>query len=177
MNRPIPDLDYFIAIATSLIVMLIILCLFCSGAWADVDMDIISIIESNNNTSAYNPGSGARGMYQITAIAWKDVQNNFPALKQYSFDCAYQPEIARLFAEAYFMLIDRYLRHYGLEINLTNRLACYNQGIKLTRKGILGRESRNYIAKYTLLDMMYNRLIRQKGQNNVSRNICYKKRL
>jgi len=131
---------------------LALLCLAGSAQAEQINMRVIAQIESSLNPSAYNARSKARGMYQITAIAWKDVQNNFPKLREYSFDYAYKPEIALLFAKAYFVLIDRYLRHYGIEINLTNRLACYNQGIGLTRKGILSKETRNYIAKYILLD-------------------------
>jgi hypothetical protein len=135
-----------------------IICLFSScnmvrvpAHAGEIDLRIIAQIESSGNPKAYNAKSGACGMYQFTPIAWLDVQQNFPELAKYPFTSAYEPQVARLFAKAYFALIDRYLRHFGLENTLSNQLACYNQGIGLTRKGILSKESRDYIAKYKRL--------------------------
>ena len=116
-----------------------------------IDLQIIAKIESSNNPLAYNQRSGARGMYQFRKIAWLDVQQNFPELAKYPFSYAYKPQVARLFAKAYFVLVDRYLRHYGLKTSLSNQLLCYNQGIGLTRKGIVSKESANYILKYQRL--------------------------
>ena len=115
---------------------------------AEIDMSIIAQIESSNNPLAYNRHSGARGKYQLTEIAWQDVQNNFPSLRRYPFIYAYKPKVALLFAKAYFVLIDRYIAHFGLKNDLSVKLACYNQGISPTRKGKYSKETVNYIAKY-----------------------------
>lgn len=130
---------------------LIIASLATPARGEDVDLAIIAQIESSNNPLAYNARSGACGMYQFTPIAWEDVQNNFTELRQYPFSCAYKPQVAILFAKAYFTLIDRYLAHFGLKKTIANRLACYNQGIGKTKRGILTKESRNYIKKYLKL--------------------------
>ena len=139
----------------AVILFTIIAVVIYQKVWAEeVDLSIIATIESGNNHLAYNKGSGACGMYQFTPIAWLDVQRNFPELAKYPFSYAYEPRVAKLFAKAYFILIDRYLAHFGLKTSLSNRLACYNQGIGLTRKGILSKESKNYIAKYARLEAL-----------------------
>lgn len=140
--------DKWIIFALAVLAVLLALMM----ARADVvDLNIIVQIESSGNPLAYNRHSGATGLYQITPIAWKDVQNHFPELSKYPFICAYKPQVARLFAERLITINKGYLRHYGLDLSLANQLACYNQGIGLTRKRVLSKESKNYIKKYLKL--------------------------
>jgi hypothetical protein len=144
LNSNLPNPKIFIS---AVFLMILLICYMFAYA-ETIDLSIIAQIESSNNPNAYNSISQARGMYQITEIAWRDVQNHFPELRQYPFSYAYKPQVAILFAKAYFILIDRYIRHFGLKNDLSTKLACYNQGIGLTRKGILSKETKNYIAKY-----------------------------
>jgi hypothetical protein len=139
-----------LAITMAIILGAILLTVIVVVRAEEIDLSIIAKIESNNNPLAVS-SAGAVGLYQFTPIAWKDCQNNFPSLRKYPFICAYKPEVAILFVKAYLTLIDRYLAHFGLKNTIENRLACYNQGIGLTRKGIISKETKNYILKYKRL--------------------------
>lgn len=139
---------------TIIIIVMFILMFSCTKAQAQnipcpaVDLNIIATIESSNNPLAYNERSGARGLYQLTAIAWKDVQNHFPELSTIPFSEAYKPQVARLFAERLITINKGYLRHFGLDLSLSNQLFCYNAGIGRVKQGIMPKETKNYILKY-----------------------------
>ena len=131
-----------------LIIMLNILNITKCYATEMVDMSIIAIIESNNNPLAYNRKSGARGMYQITEICLKDYNAWHPTAKM-PVNALFKPVEARKVAEWYLSIrIPQMLRYYGLNDTLENRLICNNAGIGNLVKGIIPKETRNYILKY-----------------------------
>ena len=119
----------------------------------EIDLGIIAEIESSNNPMAINAKTGARGLYQFLPIAWRDVQNHYPALKVYGYkEYVHNPIISSQFAEKYFIILEKYLKHYKMEVSLENLLACYNWGIGNLRSGKkLPSETVNYIKKYKRL--------------------------
>ncbi|MCM8793458.1 MAG: lytic transglycosylase domain-containing protein [Candidatus Omnitrophica bacterium] len=118
------------------------------------------IAESSFNPRAINPHSGARGLTQITWIAWQDLARWYP--HKYKNDKAtYEKEILELDKgrEAgldYLNIILNYLRYYQthgyptLELTLENILTAYNWGISnLIRYGWKNapQETQEYIKR------------------------------
>lgn len=138
----------------SLVMLVIIFCVLffvlCTPCHAyTVNMEKVAQIESSGDYRALNLSSGARGLYQMREIAWRDVQGHYPELKKYSYlDHVFDPEITEIFAVKYFGILEKYLRHYGKEVNTENLLRCYHAGIGNFIKGNLGKENDNYIKKY-----------------------------
>jgi len=115
-------------------------------------IEYIIKVESGGNPYAINKKSGARGLTQLTRIAWEDLQDNFPEkYKSIPFEIGtFNPEISRQAGLDYLVLIDRYLDHYGLPKTMENYLAAYNWGIgNLYKKGLenMPEETRTYIHK------------------------------
>ena len=121
------------------------------SASALVNMDAIKQIESSGNPSAYNRGSQARGLYQITPIVLKEYNqfNHAGYMKEDLFD----PEINAIIAEWYIgKRIPAMLKYYKKEVNLTNIIIAYNAGISYVVKNKpLPIETIKYIAKYKKL--------------------------
>jgi len=88
-------------------------------------------VESSNNPFAVNKKSGARGLTQMTSIAWEDLQRVFPEkYKNIPFKVgSMNPEISKQAGLDYLDIIDGYLEHYGFEKTVDNYLAAYNAGI------------------------------------------------
>jgi len=125
-----------------------------------VDMDIIKQIESSCNPRAINERSGARGLYQLREIAWQDVQRYYDDLDEYGYyEYAFDPIINELFAQRYIALLEKYLKNYGIPLNLMNLIVVYNWGIGNTVKwhangggyDRLPKETRDYYEKYLKL--------------------------
>jgi len=111
-------------------------------------------VESSNNPFAVNKKSGARGLTQMTSIAWEDLQRVFPEkYKNIPFKVgSMNPEISKQAGLDYLDIIDGYLEHYGFEKTVDNYLAAYNAGIGTLKKHIekgtpLPKETVNYIKK------------------------------
>lgn len=122
----------------------------CSNAYAEyINLNRIINIESHGNARAYNKGSGARGLCQITPICLKE-WNNFHKSEQYSLDDLWNAEINKRIATWYLEIrIPQMLKHFGLEINYRNIIICYNAGINyLVKNKPLKVETINYIKKY-----------------------------
>lgn len=126
-------------------------------AWAvEVDLDKIAMIESSNNPQAYNSKSGAVGMYQITLICLKDY--NLAHIRGgYSHNDMFDPNKAYIVANWYLnKAIPRYLKAFGLDDTLENRLYAYNWGVGNLRRhyaeGLaIPKETRDYLVKYNKL--------------------------
>jgi soluble lytic murein transglycosylase-like protein len=109
-------------------------------------------IESSNNPKAYCRSSGARGLTQITPVAWRDLVANYPHKYRklnYRRDI-YRPDVAQEAGKDYLNLLRRYLRVKRIPVTLDNLLAAYNWGINnLNRFGLkrAPRQTRRYIAK------------------------------
>ena len=114
-----------------------------------ISLDIIKTIESGGNPLAYNRGSGARGLYQITDICRREY-NNFHKGEEISQEELFIPEVNERIAKWYIRdRIPQMLRHYGREVSLENVLISYNAGIAyVVEERELPRETVNYIEKY-----------------------------
>lgn len=136
-----------IAVAIFTVVMVIFACV----ARADeVNLDIISKIESNNNPLAYNYKSKAIGLYQITSICLNDY--NLVNNTCYELTDLLSAKFNQKIAIWYFKKrIPQLLKYFGLSDTLENRLWAYNVGIGKVVKGIMPKETQNYIKRYKQL--------------------------
>jgi hypothetical protein len=116
----------------------------------EVDMAIIAEIESDNNDHAFNQGSGAIGLCQITPIVLKEYNQiwnkNFD--RQYLFNGQFNLQVADWYMNH---RIPYLLKHFNQPDTLENRLLAYNAGIRAVIKHRMPKESRNYIIKYKRL--------------------------
>ena len=120
-------------------------------AHAEVNLDIIGQIESNNKALAYNPDSQARGMFQITPICLKDY--NQQTRQNLPLEALFSPSTCRSVAKWYFVArIPQLLRIKGIPVTLDNVLWAYNSGIRNVVRGIKPLETRKYIIKYHKLE-------------------------
>jgi soluble lytic murein transglycosylase-like protein len=114
-------------------------------------MAAIKQIESSGNPLAFNKGSGARGLYQITPICLKE-WNNFHKDDRHSLEDLFIPAVNRKIAVWYLAVrLPQMLRHYGKEVIIDNILWGYNAGIGYVVKNIKPTETRDYIKKYERL--------------------------
>jgi soluble lytic murein transglycosylase-like protein len=123
----------------------------------EVDVDTVIMIESSGNPMAYNSGSKAKGLMQITPICLRE-WNKCHIRDGHSGDELYNPAINRKIGSWYLNeKIPIYLRFYNLEDSAENRLMAYNWGIGNLRKYMRGqyttipKETENYIKKYNKL--------------------------
>ena len=114
-----------------------------------IDMDIIKTIESNNNPNAVSP-AGAIGLYQIMPITLEDY--NQMNKKKYTAEQLFNPQVNKNIAEWYITKrIPQMLKHYKLPVNTNSILHAYNAGIGNVVKGVLPKETKNYLTKYNQL--------------------------
>lgn len=136
-----------ISIVSTLLILGLFL-FFCDIASADVDIDTIIQIESSGNPNAYNKGSQARGLMQITPICLKE----YNSFNRASFNLSdlFVPEINIKIGTWYInKRIPQMLRYYKIEDTINNRLIAYNFGIGNLKNGVpLPKETRDYIKKY-----------------------------
>lgn len=125
----------------------------------DIDptfLNAIMQVESSGNPKAFNSGSGARGLFQTTPVAWKDLVAHYPSYYgklNYEKDI-FNPEVSRRAGNDYFNILKGYLTHYKLPVNYDTLMAAYNFGIgNLREKGMGGlpKETVDYIRKVKLL--------------------------
>jgi hypothetical protein len=142
-------------------IILALMLLGCSIAYADMDMDIIAQIESSGNPNAYNERTNAVGLYQITLPALRDY-NMAHIRSGYDLEEMYEPEKAYKVANWYMNnKIPRYLRHYNIEDTIENRIIAWNWGIgnlyryhrQLRKCNVdsIPKETTNFIIKYKKL--------------------------
>ena len=147
-------------VAVCLLGALLLMVVFCRVSHAeDINLDIISVIESSGNNMAYNFKSGATGQYQITETALKDYNKHARenGLTVMEMSWMYEPKYAYMVANWYLNEhIPDLLWDYGIPDTITSRLIAYNWGIGNLRKWFkrgchwnrLPLETRNYIKKY-----------------------------
>jgi soluble lytic murein transglycosylase-like protein len=127
--------------------------IFGSIAYAQncgINMRAIQTIESHGNPRAYNKGSQARGLYQITPICLKEY-NQFHTQK-YTVQELFNPDINGKIATWYLTVrIQQMLRHYKISVTVENILWAYNAGISNVIKRTKPTETANYIKKYNTL--------------------------
>lgn len=113
----------------------------------DIDMNKIYQIESSNNPKAFNKGSKARGLGQITPIVLKE-WNNFHPKETHTSDDLYDSSTNKKIAHWYMnKRIPQMMKRLKIEDTTENRLIAYNAGIGRVGK-ILPTETANYIKKY-----------------------------
>lgn len=114
-----------------------------------ININRIIHIESRGNSRAYNKGSGARGLCQITPICLQE-WNNFHKSERYSLNDLWNAEINKKIAIWYLEIrIPQMLRYYKLDVNYRNIIICYNAGINyLVKHKRLRNETTDYIKKY-----------------------------
>jgi soluble lytic murein transglycosylase-like protein len=129
----------------------------------EVNIDAVIEIESGGNPNAYNKGSGAIGLMQITPICYKDyheramrvVMPGCEVLSFYRLEDLWNPVINKNIGTTYInTYIPQMLRAYKIPDTIDNRLISYNAGIKVCKDYHRGkikrlpRETREYLVKY-----------------------------
>lgn len=102
-------------------------------------LNAIIQVESSNNPQAFNPRTKARGLTQITPVAWKELRRHhlikYKQLK-YKQDI-YNPHVAREAGKDYLYIIQKYLKAKKIPLTLDHMLAAYVWGIEnVSRHGI-----------------------------------------
>lgn len=119
---------------------------------ADINKELINAViqaESAWRPEAVSPKSAA-GLMQLREIAWRDVQQNYPELKQYEYSkWKFKPIMNKKFGTAYLNLLNKRL---GDKATLENLLGAYNYGMGNMKKinyeyDRLPAETKNYITK------------------------------
>lgn len=116
---------------------------------SDLDLSIIRQIESGGNPRAYNPaGGGSYGLYQINPKCLRAY--NRAHYSTISLDSLYDGPTNRRIARWYISReIPRLLRHYGLPVDVNNKIICYNAGIRyLAQNRKIPAITEAYIRKY-----------------------------
>lgn len=115
---------------------------------AHIDLAIIAKIESGGHPEAYNSHSGAVGLYQITPICLKDYNKYH---EPFMLANMYDRSMASTVADWYLNTrIPCLLRSMAIKDTIKNRLFAYNAGIGKVKRGIMPKETRDYIKKYYL---------------------------
>ncbi len=150
MDKPI-ELHEKVAVMAFIIVCIVFGLLVVCRADEIVNLSIISQIESSNNPNAYNKRSGAVGMYQITKTCLDDYNaSNYP---KFELKAMYNKKCSKIVANWYLNeKIPFYLKHYGLKDTIENRLWAYNAGIGKVKRGVMPKETKEYIEKYRRLN-------------------------
>jgi len=135
----------------SLILVLLILIASCRVSYAkEIDMSIITLIESSGDVNAYNKSSGAIGLCQITPIVLVEYDRFFKT--KHDKTELYVGQFNLMVADWYMNYkIPRYLKHYKIKDTVENRLRAYNSGIGTLVKGHYPQETRDYVRKYNKL--------------------------
>lgn len=109
-------------------------------------------VESMNNPRAYNHHSKARGLTQITPIAWKELRKHYSSkYGNLSFwDDMCKSQVAREAGKDYLYLLQKILKANRVPVTLDNLLAAYVWGPNnLAKNGIdnAPRVVKNYVSK------------------------------
>jgi len=125
----------------------------------DIDAGLLNAliqVESSGNPRAFNPNSQARGLTQITPVAWEDLTMHHPDVYgnlNYEQDI-FKPEVAKRAGTDYLNVLQKYLRAYKIPVTMENILAAYNWGVgNLKKQGMekAPKETRDYIQKIKAL--------------------------
>ena len=115
-----------------------------------IQMEIIKALESSGNPNAYNRGSHATGLYQITPICLDDF-NQFGSINVfYDLEDMYDPKKNKQVATWYMnQRIPQLLNYYGYDDTVQNRLVSFNCGVGCIGRESLPLETTNYVKRYT----------------------------
>ncbi len=98
-------------------------------------------VESSGKPRAVNRTSGARGLTQITPVAWRELKKHYRhKYGKLSFrEDMLRPEIAREAGKDFLCILQQHLKTLGIPPTLENLLAAYVWGEgKLARHGLQG---------------------------------------
>jgi hypothetical protein len=138
-----------------LLILAVFTCVMASAQCkTDIDLGIISRIESNHDPKAFNEASPSTtaddsyGQYQITRICLRGY--NQAVGTSWTVDDLYDPKINKDIATwALYVEIPRLLKKYGFQITIRNKIICYNAGIRyLVKHQPLPKITQDYIKKY-----------------------------
>lgn len=122
--------------------MLLILQVPCYAA--EINLRVISQIESSGNHKAVGDGGRALGAFQLHKGVIQDY--NLSHNTRFPHKIALSRHYSRKIASWYINKeIPRLLRHFGLKDTISNRLTAYNKGIRAV---LMKSPSKNYIKKY-----------------------------
>jgi len=115
----------------------------------EIDLEIVSHIESSRNPEALGDGGKSVGLFQISPVCLKDYNLHSGSGRTYTRDDLLNPtantEVAKWFL---FVRIPAMLRRMGYPDNLRNRIVAYNCGISCLNRDRLPRTTEVYIEKY-----------------------------
>lgn len=113
----------------------------------EVDMSIISEIESSHDVKAFNRHSQARGLCQITPVVLKEFNTRYGT--RYGLSKLFDGEFNLMVADWYMNTrIPEMLKAYHIKDSLMSRIWAYNAGVGNLKKGFLPSETKDYIRKY-----------------------------
>ncbi len=115
-------------------------------------LEAIIQVESSNNPRAYNQYTQARGLTQITPIAWRELRKHYRSkYANLSFwDDMCKAQVAREAGTDYLYILQKLLKAKGVPVNLDNLLAAYVWGPhNLAKKGLHNapRVVKRYVSK------------------------------
>lgn len=109
-------------------------------------------VESSNNPRAYNRYTKARGLTQVTPIAWRELRKHYPS--KYSnlnfWEDMVKSQVAREAGTDYLYILQKILKAKRVPVTLDNLLAAYVWGPNnLATKGLHNAPGvvKNYVAK------------------------------
>jgi soluble lytic murein transglycosylase len=122
----------------------------------NIDTNRIISIESSGNPRAvsFRGAKYGRGLMQISEVCLQEYNERAGHIFTFYPEDLFDPKINVMIGEWYInKMVPKYLRHYGIEDTIDNRLICYNFGIgnllKYRRGEVaLPRETINYVRKY-----------------------------
>ena len=115
-----------------------------------IDMAKIAVIESSGVADAYNKSSGAIGLCQVTPVVLVEFDRAFHTKhnKVELYSASFNITVADWYMNT---KLPKYLKYYGIADNIKNRLWAYNAGIGMLVRGVMPKETKQYIAKYARL--------------------------
>ncbi len=120
-------------------------------------LNALIYVESSNNPAAFNRFSHARGLTQITYIAWKELAKHYKGKykeSRYRKDML-NPYIAREAGKDYLNILQIHLKAKRIPVTIDNLLAAYVWGennLRLYGLNRAPRSVRTYIAKIKKLN-------------------------
>lgn len=112
-------------------------------------LNALIIVESSNNPKAFNRRTKARGLTQITPIAWKElIKHHSAKYKNLSYKKdLFDPAVARQAGEDYLYIIQLHLKAKNIPVTLDNVLAAYVWGHNNLKKYGL-KDAPRVVKKY-----------------------------
>ncbi len=133
------------------------LVLVLNTAYASVNLEALSSIESSGNPRAFNSRTNCFGLFQISIVCLQDYNSRNKTA--YTTEDLFDPEVNRRIAAWYLDWLRHALPRFGVPADLKNILAAYNWGIgnvaRWHKAGadpqLLPRETARYVQKYCAL--------------------------